>query len=508
MNRVRHAIAFAAFTLIGAGIIVRLVGAPNYPDAYYHFNAAARLASGNGLTDTHLWTYIGAPESGVLYPSHLYWMPLSSLIAAFGMALSGVPGSHAAAQLLFIPMLAGVAGIGFGLGWQLGKSPRHAWTAGLIALFSGYFVRFWGAMDTFTPFALVGALSLLLAGRVTAGDSRWWITLMAGVFAGLGHLTRADGVLLLLTAGFVWLVSRQPVRLIGLLILGYLIVMMPWFARNLAEIGSPLPLGGTMTMWIREYNELFSFPPTASPADLFADGLATFAATRWEAFVSNLGTFVAVEGMIAMTPLMLVALWRRRRDPFLRPFWLYALGLHAAMTIVFPLPGYRGGLFHSAAALVPWWAALGVLGVDDAVDWMAKRRRWRPQTAKGVFSAALVGLALMLSVLFGSAGRVPADAPTPAFYTALDAILPPDARLMINDPAGLYYHTGRGGVVLPNSPPDVIPEIAARYHIDYLVLESPEAVPAPLMTLFDTTPDYLIPIPFDGGARVYAIAVD
>ncbi len=508
MNRVRHTIAFAVVALIGAAIIVRLVGAPNYPDAYYHFNAAVRLASGDGLTDTYLWTYIGAPEIGVLYPSHLYWMPLTSLIAALGMALSGAPGSHASAQFLFIPMLAGTAGIGFALGSQLGKSARHAWAAGLIALFSGYFVRFWGAMDTFTPFALVGALCLLLAGRVTAGDSRWWIALSAGMFAGLGHLTRADGVLLLLTAGFVWLISRRPVRLIALLILGYLIVMTPWFVRNLAEIGSPLPLGGTMTIWIREYNQLFSFPPTASPADFFADGLATFAATRWEAFVSNLATFVAVEGMIAMTPLMLIALWKRRRDPFLRPFGLYALGLHAAMTLVFPFPGYRGGLFHSAAALVPWWAALGMLGVDDAVDWLAKRRRWRPQTAKRVFSTALVGLALMLSLTFGTAGRVPDDAPTPTFYTALDALLPTNARVMINDPAGLYYHTGRGGVVLPNSAPDAIPGIAARYQIDYLILESPEAVPVPLMALFDTTPDYLIPIPFDGGARVYAIALD
>jgi hypothetical protein len=435
-------------------------------------------------------------------------MPLTSLIAALGMVLSGAPGSHAAAQLLFIPMLAGTAFIGFSLGWRLGGSPRHAWSAGLIALFSGYFVRFWGAVDTFTPFALVGALCLLLAGRVTVGDSRWWIALMAGAFAGLGHLTRADGALLLLTAGVVWIISRRPLRLIGFLIAGYLIVMTPWFARNLAEIGSPLPLGGAMTIWIREYNELFNFPPMASPADLFADGLATFAATRWEAFVSNLGTFIAVEGLIAMTPLMLLALWRRRRDPFLRPFWLYALGLHAAMTLVFPFPGYRGGLFHSAAALVPWWAALGVLGVDEAVEWAAKRRRWRPQTAKRVFSAGLVGLAFALSVSFGAAGRVPADAPTPAFYTALDAILPPDARVMINDPAGLYYHTGRGGVVLPNSPPDAIPEIAARYQIDYLILESPDAAPAPLLSLFEMTPDYLIPIPFDGGALVYAIALD
>ena len=77
-------------------------------------------------------------------------------------------------------------------------------------------------------------------------------------------------------------------------------------------------------------------------------------------------------------PLMLVALWRRRRHAFLRGFWLYALGLHLAMTFIFPFSGYRGGLFHSAAALFPWWMALGVVGLDDVIDWIAQRRRqWK-----------------------------------------------------------------------------------------------------------------------------------
>ena len=80
-------------------------------------------------------------------------------------------------------------------------------------------------------------------------------------------------------------------------------------------------------------------------------------------------------GWVIVTPLMLVGWWRRRRDRFLLPFGLYALGLHLAMTFVFPFPGYRGGLLHSAAALIPFWAALGVAGLDDIVEWVARRRR-------------------------------------------------------------------------------------------------------------------------------------
>jgi hypothetical protein len=219
---------------------------------------------------------------------------------------------------------------------------------------------------------------------------------LAGAFAGLGHLTRADGILLLIVG---WAAAMWPSRLfarfarregktnipvlslqarligVGVMMLAYLLVMLPWFARNLNALGTPLPVGGTQSIWFREYDDLFNYPPNSTPAAFFQNGIGTLFSTRLEVLPSNIGTFVAVEGLIIMTPLMLVGLWKRRRAPFLRGFWLYALGVHLAMTFVFPYPGYRGGLLHSAAALVPWWAALGAVGLDDCVEWMARRRR-------------------------------------------------------------------------------------------------------------------------------------
>ncbi|MCL4251506.1 MAG: hypothetical protein KJ065_25365, partial [Anaerolineae bacterium] len=82
--------------LIAAFVIVRTVAAPTYTDAYYHFNAAAQLAGGQGLTDAYLWNYIGAPLS-LPAPSHLYWMPFTSITAAAGMWLLNAPGSQGAA---------------------------------------------------------------------------------------------------------------------------------------------------------------------------------------------------------------------------------------------------------------------------------------------------------------------------------------------------------------------------------------------------------------------------
>ncbi len=104
---------FMVVALIGALLITRgLVQAPGFTDAFYHFNAAQKLAAGQGFTDEYLWIYFGAPDS-LPSPSHVYWMPLTSIIAALGMSLFSASGDYGAAQLPFAILLAGPAGIAF-----------------------------------------------------------------------------------------------------------------------------------------------------------------------------------------------------------------------------------------------------------------------------------------------------------------------------------------------------------------------------------------------------------
>lgn len=507
---------FGIFTLVAAALIVRLFSpAPNYTDAYYHFNAASRLVAGHGLTDPYLWTYIGAPErlpeSGV-FASHTYWMPLTSLIAAVGMFLFGAAGDYGAAQVGLILCYAAAVWLAYALGWRFGRARRHAWVAGLVALFSGFFVRFWGAVDTFAPYAAFGGGCLIALGAGLERPNSRWRWMLAGTLAALGHLTRADGLLLLIVGYLLLVISRglrPSMRLQAALLLtaGYLVVMTPWLLRNLSAIGTPFPLGGTQAIWFTEYNDLFKFPPDSSPERLFALGLTDVWETRATALVNNLGTFIAVEGLIAMTPLMVIGWFIHRRDPFARAFAWYALGLHLAMTFVFPFPGYRGGLFHSAAALVPFWSAFGAAGLDAVVEWIARRRRrWRVGMAKMVFATALVALAIGLS--FVAAGRAQPDRADPALLSALRA-LPAGSRVMINDVARLYYETGLPGVVLPNEPPEVIAEIARRYAVTHVVVEwgnNGPVLPNPLLPLVNDPPSFLREIPLEGGAaRLYAI---
>src|SRR5258706_7455712 len=135
----RDALIFGVLALVVGVAMAALLRHPGYTDAYYYYNAGQRLVQGKGLTDAALWTYIGAP-AGLPTPSHLYWMPLTSLTAAAGMIIGGT--TFDAAQFPFVLLYAGLGLIGFTLGALIGKTRRIAWIAGLLTLFSGYFMPY------------------------------------------------------------------------------------------------------------------------------------------------------------------------------------------------------------------------------------------------------------------------------------------------------------------------------------------------------------------------------
>lgn len=510
----------ALLFLIASALMVYVFNPrPTYTDAYYHYNAALNVASGRGFVDDYLWTYIGAPDS-LPAPSHLYWMPGTSIIAAGSMLIFGL--THAAAQLPLVLMLWGGCMLTVWLATKLGASRLQALCAGVITVFGGLYLPFYGAIDTVTPYLLIGALTLILLARGSAsGETRPVNWIIAGVLAGFGHLIRSDGLILVIVGWCValypwdYLRSGRRARLlsrmmaVGAFTVAYVLIMMPWFMRNLEAFGQILPVGGTQSIWFTEYNNLFDYPPLASSAVIAEQGIGAFIEPRLQAMGLNgtLGTLIAVEGYIFLLPFAFIAFFRRRHETLLRPVWIFALGVHLAMTFVFPFPGMRGGLLHAASALIPFLSVLSVLGIDDAVTWAAKKRRWRVSTARTVFTTAATVLVVLMSVLLALPKRaVPA---VPPAYQALSAILPESVRVMSNDPAAVYYFTGLGGVVLPNESPEVMREVLRTYAIDYVLLQPPD-ITQPLAGLVDDVPDYLMPISdFEvSGAYLYAVELD
>lgn len=479
---------------------------PAYTDAYYHYNAAVKLASGEGWVDSYLWVYIGAPDQ-LPAPSHLYWMPFTSFVAGVSMSFFGV--TYQGALVAFVLMLWGAVLVGYWLGLRFGQTRRHAWIVGLMVLFGGFYLRFWGAIDTFTPYALFGAGALVAMGIATERRQvRWWI--MAGGFSAIGHLIRNDGLLFVFVGVWVIVLQRWAWRTtllaLGAFLGAYLLGMSAWFIRLYLVTGSVLPVGGTQSIWFKTYDDLFNYPADSSMATFFenglAEGLGYFLQIRLEALWANLQNFIGVEGFIILMPFMVWALWQRRREPFWGAVVWFALGIHGAFTFIFPLVGTRGGLFHAGTALLPFWAILGILGIESAIEAAAKRRRhWKPATAKPFFTVSALLVVVGLGLMIGLARRETVR--FPPLFGEYQRVIPQGARVMINDVAQLYYYTGIGGVVLPNESIFVVPEIAQKYEIDYLILEFPN-VPYPIR--FEEVPPFLERVPFSvEGIEIYRI---
>lgn len=500
---------------------------PGYMDAAYSYDIALNLVQGQGLVEPFLWNYLDDP-AGLPHPSHLYWMPLPTLLAWLGLAVLGP--SYRAAQMVFALTSALLPLVSYGVALQITGERRRAWLAGLLTIFSGFYVLYWGHTDNFTPFALAGSLSLVAAWRASQAREpegvwrRFVWGLAAGALVGLAHLSRADGPLLLVAVGLVWVKSVIPntctarsywgLEIVHILLVmcGYVGIMMPWFVRNWVVSGAPLSTTGAQTMWLTTYDDLFSYGRELSLQSYLAWGWGNILRSKLDALWLNAQTVLAVFCMVFLFPLVLVGWWRLRRHPLYRLATWYAALLLLAMTFVFTFPGPRGGLFHSGGALLPFVFTAAAVGLDASVDWVAARRRaWDARLARGVFGVGLVGLALLVSgfvhyqgALVGTRWR----GETP--YTRLVAWLEAQGALgevvMVGDPPGYWYHGGGPSIVVPNEPVKTVLAVADRYGAHYLVLDCNH--PRPLASLYEgeeTHPRLHLVGSLPGDVQVYLI---
>jgi 4-amino-4-deoxy-L-arabinose transferase-like glycosyltransferase len=470
---------------------------PGTMDSHYYYGGGQSLLENRSFVEPYIWNYL-EPVPGLPAPSHLYWMPLPSILVAGSQALLG--STFKASQAPFILLTAALPIITYLVSWTLSRDRRHALLAGGLTILSGFYIPYWTLPETFAPFAVVASLALLTLGKGIVEKRPTWL-LATGILAGLGHLCRADGALLIGVAVLLILISgwrersfRSTWTALLLAIAGYLLVMAPWFARNWQVIGAPLPTAGTKTIFLRDYNELFSFGTPLTLERYLEWGWRGILGSKLAAAWTNLQTFVAVNNLIFLAPLTLIGLWQLRRRPFIWPALVYGLALYGTMTLIFTFPGVRGGVFHSTAALLPSFFAAATIGLDTAIDWIAqRRRRWRPEGAKRFFSFSLLLLAAGLSAFvyrqrvitdgtWSDPGWNQTDSAMAQVGKWLEAQPEVDPIVMLGNPPAFYYHTGLRAIVVPNENVDQTLMAAQRYGARYLVLD--RNCPAPLDSLY------------------------
>lgn len=474
---------------------------PGFHDAYYYFHVAANLALGRGFTEDFIWSYLSDPPA-ITHASNLYWMPLVSVIAAPFLAFFGP--AFRAAQLPLVFISAFVPAATALVAWRCYgarallpvPAALGAWfkplAAAALVLFGGYYFVYWTAVDAFGIYALAAGTSFLATSRLINGPSPLSAAAL-GVSCAIAHLARADGVLLLLTnLGLLAASSRRP-KTVVVPVVAYLLVMTPWFLRNIAIAGTPLPGAGLQTIFLREYNEVFAYGLTLDLGYYLGQGPGELLAGKAAAALRNLGVLFGLQYWLV--PFAVIgwraALMSPRTNPvnrgqgletrnsrletslFLPPL-VYGIALYLVMTLVFTFPSGRGTMLHSSVALLPWLAIAAVDGIERTAHWVARRRtHWQPARAfrnfTAIFVAFAIGISLYALVDSGRAWSRQAD----AYREIAPFILGDrqDAIPMVLNPPGWWYATGRPAIQTPSNGPEAALATARRYGATHLVVE-------------------------------------
>ena len=490
-----------------AGFVAFGVQTPGYMDAEYYFTTAQRLAGGAGFTEPFLWNYLDDPI-GMPHPSHLYWMPLTTIVSAGPMVLFGK--SFRAAQIPFLILTAALPGMTALLALKLHGDQKWAWRSGLIASLPGFFLPYLVTTDTFILYTFIGgaALWVMTDAVQNQGASRW---IMAGLLIGLGHLTRTDGFLLLIPAiiALLWIEQGKGSAFIFLMI-GYLLPIVPWFARNLIVTGSAISPGNGRVLWLLSYDELFSYPADIlTPARWLSSGFLSIFRARFQALWINIQRLIGENGIIFLGPFMTLGAHRLWKHPLVRLATIYFVLLLGVMSFIFPYAGSYGGFFHSSAALMPILFVLAPVGLDTAITWGAKKRGWNLREANEILGAGTVALVGILTIglvwtrVIGPTPREPRWAYSLRKYQEVGERLcqleESPGVVAINNPPGFYLATSMESVVIPNGPIDTLRQVVERYSVDWVVLDANRPVDlavlynapetAPWLELADTLQD-------------------
>ncbi len=500
----RHRTAVIAILALSVGLrlaLAALAPLPGIADSNHYYNLAQSLREGRGFVIDYIWQYHSPPDA-LTHPID-YWMPLSAVWPALAQMLLGasvwaalVPSVIAGG--LVLPLLA------YHIAGQLGGRQEAqvfalAATASLPELILNS-VRT-DTTVTYACFAGGALVALYHARRKPAGFA------LSGALAGLAYLTRQDG-LLLVGVFVLYMLAFRPRRwrYLVLLAAGWLIVTAPWFLRNIAVLGRPMPGGASRTLFMTDFSDQFTYARELTLETYLAWGMDNIV-KKW-AFEGAAGikTMYTLPGMVlsAASAIGFGALLARRDRERLRlaalPALMVAL-LWGFYTFVTPFHSQGGSFKKSYMAVLPFAAALAAVMI------------WQYVAARGarLALAALVcgmmavdGLVLIKDdFALGHAYRNFSTEVAEAMREAGDVNGDGEIVVMSVDPFIWDYFDFRA-LITPADDLDTILRVAARYRADYLFVSTIRSALAPIYRGTQTDPRLVLVQDFPGlSAKLY-----
>ncbi len=506
-DAVRIPFALYAFALAARAVLFAVHADAAYPDSYYYVDVARALLAGHGFSIDFIWSFVDVggriPAQPMLpIPSNAHWMPLASIVQLPTMWLLGPTSLASAIPFLVIGALA--APMTWFLAREVGAGDRIAVAAAIAVSLPAAAAIYMAQPDNFALYQPLGTAALWLTARGLKGHRRSFA--LAGLMVGLATLARNDGVLLGAAVGIAFLWDRWrawrskggrmpaiPWRYAFACFGLFLVVMAPWYLRQLAVFGSLSPSSTSgQILLIANYEQMNSVTSDTSLTAFLGQGVGPLLTSRILGFVAAIQIFSVIACSVVLVPFVLLGWWERRRSIDFEPFFFYAGLLFGASGLVFAVHVPYGTFLHSAEALIPYTFIAGLEGVAIVAAWAARHRRgWQEDRAARLFLiAAVITIALNAGAFAFLAGRSWDQDRTLRLDAgaALDhAGAPPTDLLLSADPAGFEYFTGHGGVVTPNDSLDVIHEVAVDYGTRWLVLERAHIV-TPLIPILEMKP--------------------
>lgn len=484
----RVAVLSAAFALVRTASAV-VIAQPGYTDSFYITGVALRLASGQGLTADFIWSPIEAHGWALPVPSHLFWVPLPSALAALGIALLGpFLGTFRAAQLPFVVLAAAMPALAFVAARVLGSGERTALIAAALAGLGGVFAPGLVAVDAFAPAALLGTAFFLAFGGAAAGSVRAGV--LAGLLVGLLYLTRSEGALF--GIALLGLLGTQRSRTAGFA--GALVALAIggiWLARDIgAGVGAGLFARSALLV---RYEDFFAVTP--GYLDFQSVPVSGFVGTKITALATNAITFAFAFGLVLLFPLG-IALRALRRRVEVRAWLGLAILIYVAQSVVWTLHSTRGSYFHSLAAFFPFGVALAAVGAERL---LAARPR---QTAVAWIWGAIL---LIGAISFGAVAQWDSafNTGTRAREAALEAI--PAGPFLAIDAAAWRWIADRPVVVTPADGVELAGCVVALTHARAIVLEAAHFSRYDQLYADDVRPSWLDAPIVSGTTKIYPV---
>ena len=468
------------WVIIALAFAVRLFAAvaapyPGIADSTHYYNLGRNLAEGRGFVIDYIWQYHNAPID-VTHPTD-YWMPLPAVYPA--VMLSLFPGSLLAALLPSVLIGTGLVALTYAIAARMGMPERTRYFAMLIVACVPELILNSARTDTTMSYILYIGIAVLCFDKGLHERKRQWL-FAAGVFGGLAHLSRQDGVILLIAMLVSVFAYARIVRIsipkvwFGLAVVGWVLVLSPWLLRNLQVLGVLLPSSASRTMFMTSFIDQFTYGRTLNLDHYLDWGIGNILRNWVTQSLANVLLMVRLQdiGLPIFSTVGFGLLFLNRDREKFRIFIIpiiMVVGLFLFYSFVTPFHTQGGSFKKSFMLMLPFLAVIGAWAITQVVT--------SPQVA-GVVVGIVAVFMLMnsLSLLrtdFDLAGRFDASMRELGDVLAGLGDVNGDGEIIVmgQDPFALNY-VGYRALMTPSDDRDTILEAAYRYQVDYIQLPS------------------------------------